>query len=86
VLLRKKIELVKDQLPSILKPDGINPLDILHAAISKGLHSKSDEECTELAVSIRESLIFLVNQVLEHKSAARVFTENMRKILARRGS
>jgi hypothetical protein len=81
----EKIRLVKDLLPSILKPDGINPLDILHSALSKGLHSKSDEECAELSANIREALIFLVKEVLERKSAAQTFTENMRKLLNRKG-
>jgi hypothetical protein len=34
-----KIELVKDLLPPILRPNGINPLDALHTTLSKGLHN-----------------------------------------------
>lgn len=42
-----KIELVKDLLPARLRPDGINPLEILHSDLSSGLHGKGDDECLD---------------------------------------
>lgn len=76
-----KIELVKDLLPEILKPDNVNPLSILHDTLSRGLHSKPDEQCLELAGIVRDALVFLVNQVLERKAATSKFTKSMRKLL-----
>lgn len=79
-----KINLVKDLLPPILRPDGMNPLTTLHDILSKGLHKESDESCIELAMEIREILVFLVNQITTTKTAAEGFTASMRKILDRR--
>lgn len=77
----EKIELVKDLLPAILRPDGMNPLAALHSALSQGLHAESDEECLELSENCREILIFLVNQVSASKQSAKSFTTSMRKLL-----
>jgi hypothetical protein len=42
---QEKINLVKDLLPPILRPDGMNPLGVLHSSLSEGLHANSDETC-----------------------------------------
>lgn len=78
---QEKIALVKDLLPSILRPDGHNPLSVLHKQLSKGLHAESDEECLEVAGSIREILTFLVNRIIQTKESAKSFTTGMKKIL-----
>jgi hypothetical protein len=79
-----KIDLVKDLLPPILRPDGMNPLYALHNTLSEGLHNESDERCLELAVEVRETLVFLVNQIEVTKSSSTRFTESMRRLLDRR--
>lgn len=79
----EKIKLVKDLLPPVLRPDGLNPLSTLHAVLSEGLHGKPDEECASLAAQVREVLVFLVNQVTASKEAKKNFTESMRKLLER---
>lgn len=68
---QKKIELVKDHLPVSLRPGGMNPLAVLHEALSSGIHSESDEECVKFAEAIRRSLTYLVEQVSRkrHKDA-----------------
>lgn len=81
---QEKIEIVKELLPSILRPNGMNPLSLLHGLLSEGLHGKQDEECIEVAVAIREVLVFLVNEVSVRKATAKNFTENMQKLLDRR--
>jgi hypothetical protein len=81
---QEKIDLVKDLLPAILRPEGMNPLSALHSALSEGLHAQSDEQCMELALHTRQVLIFLVNQVVASKAASKSFTESMRKILGRK--
>jgi len=48
----KKIEIVKEILPSRLRPDGVNPLARLHSSLSAGLHSKPEEECLEIATDV----------------------------------
>jgi hypothetical protein len=80
-----KIDLVKDLLPPILRPDGMNPLSLLHSTLSEGLHGESDERCLELAVEVRETLIFLVSQIEVTRESSSRFTESMRRLLDRRG-
>jgi hypothetical protein len=79
-----KIALVKDLLPKSLRPDGMNPLDVLHGALSEGLHEKSEEECLEVAEHLRTVLIFLVGQVAAHKATAKEFSESMKALLEKR--
>lgn len=86
LLLPKKIELVKDLLPPILRPEGMNPLAALHSALSQGLHAESDEECLDLAQHCREVLVFLVNQVAASKDTAKSFTSSMRKLLDKKSA
>ncbi len=49
----KAIDNVKDAIPQRLLINGQNPLTLLHAALSRGLHNHSDETCLELATDIR---------------------------------
>ncbi len=84
VVTQDKIALVKGLLPSILRPEGMNPLSTLHSLLSEGLHSKSDEACMQSAMSIREVLVFLVNQVSASKKASKSFTSSMRKLLRKK--
>lgn len=81
---QEKIDLVKDLLPAILRPDGMNPLSVLHSSLSAGLHAESDEACLEQAAVVREILIFLVNQVAASKLASKGFTDSMRKLLEKK--
>lgn len=83
-VMQDKIDLVKDLLPPILRPDGMNPLSALHNTLSEGLHKESDERCLELAVEARETLVFLVNQIEVTKESSTRFTESMRRLLNRR--
>ena len=80
----EKIKLVKDLLPSILKPNGRNPLGILYDALSGGLHAENDELCVELAQQVREVLVYLVNRLLAVKTTDAQFTEGMKKLLDRK--
>ncbi len=77
----EKIDLVKDLLPSALKPEGMNPLAALHRALSEGLHAESDQRCLELAAAVRDVLTYLTSQVSEAKAQRSAFTDRMRKLL-----
>ncbi len=80
----EKIEIVKDLLPPILRPEGMNPLKTLHETLSEGLHAESEERCLELAMEVREILVFLATQVAISRTAARSFTSNMRSLLEKK--
>lgn len=81
---QEKIELVKDLLPSILKPNGMNPLGVLHSELSEGLHAESDEACLENANHIKSILTFLINQIIQSKESAKGFTESMKSLLTKK--
>jgi len=54
---------LKDAVPSVLLINGHNPLILLHAALSYGVHNLPDEECLELATSIRAVLVELAEKL-----------------------
>ncbi len=81
---QEKIELVKDLLPSALRPGDVNPLSAIHSALSEGLHEESDEGCLEYADAIREALVFLVNRLVRTKKENMSFTESMKKLLGKK--
>lgn len=57
------VEIVKTAIPPALLINGHNPLVLLHNALSKGLHAKTDEECLSLATSIRVVLTELAERM-----------------------
>lgn len=83
-ITQNKIELVKDLLPVSLRPEGMNPLSVLHSALSEGLHAETDEACLDYAEEIKSALVYLVNQVERSKNSSKSFTESMRKLLEKR--
>ena len=75
----QKINIIKDQLPSILMIEGKNPLKSLYKHLSIGIHSLSDDECLKKAKNIRNILVFiitiLVNTQNSHKNYKNSFNE-----------
>jgi len=59
----KAVNSIKQAMPQALLIDGHNPLVLLHDALSDGLHERTDEECLELATSIRVILTDLVGRM-----------------------
>ncbi len=57
------IEKIRSAIPQSLLINGHNPLTLLHSALSEGIHAKTDEECLELATSIRMVLIELAERI-----------------------
>ncbi len=78
---QEKIELVKDLLPVSLRPNGMNPLGVLHSALSEGLHAETDQDCLEYADSVKEVIIYLVNKLKRDKNDSKRFTDSMKKLL-----
>jgi hypothetical protein len=59
----KAIDQVKHGIPAALLINGHNPLTLLHSALSEGLHAQSDEDCLEIATSIRVVLSELAERM-----------------------
>ena len=49
----KALEMSKDSIPESSLINGQNPLLLLHRALSDGIHTRTDQECLELASSVR---------------------------------
>ena len=49
----KALDMAKDAIPESLLIDGHSPILLLHRALSKGIHTLTDEQCLELAHSVR---------------------------------
>jgi hypothetical protein len=49
----KALQIAKEGIPESLLINGHNPMLLLHSALSEGVHEKSDEECMEIASSVR---------------------------------
>jgi len=49
----KALETAKDAMPESLLINGHSPILLLHSALSEGVHALSDEQCLELAGSVR---------------------------------
>jgi len=81
---QEKIDLIKDLLPEILKPNGVNPLGILHSELSEGLHANTDEACLENATHVKDILTFLINQIIQSKEASKLFTSSMKSLLEKK--
>lgn len=75
----KSIDMVKDSIPQGLLINGHNPLSLLHGALSRGLHDKSDEHCLEIATSIR----VILAELSEKLSAALKDEEEIKKAIAK---
>ena len=47
------LKMTRDVMPENLLISGQNPMLLLHRALSQGVHELSDEECLDLASSVR---------------------------------
>ncbi len=59
----RAVDQIKDTFPDVLKIDGHNPLLLLHKALSQHIHEKTDEECLQLAQSVRLILAELADRI-----------------------
>jgi len=49
----KALEMAKDAMPESLLINGHSPILLLHSALSEGVHALTDEQCLEMAGSVR---------------------------------
>lgn len=60
------LDISKNAMPESLLINGHNPLRLLHSALSEGVHARSDEECLQIASSVR----VVLGELAERISAA----------------
>lgn len=79
----KAVDLIKDGVPEVLKINGHNPLTLLYAALSEGLHDKTDDECLELASSVRIVLTELAERITQALRDERELQDAVTRLLTR---
>jgi len=77
----KAVQIVKEGIPEVLRISGHNPLTLLHAALSDGLHDKSDEECLTRAETIRLVLAELSERIVEALKDHKELNQAVSKLL-----
>ena len=82
---KKAIETVKHGIPQALLIDGHNPLLLLHGALSEGLHDRTDEECLQLATSVRVVLAELSDRLSQALKDEAEINAALAKLLSIRG-
>jgi hypothetical protein len=75
-----KIEVVKDLVPSVLRPGNIDPIGRLYKALSVDIHHSSDEEALATAETIRAALEFIIRKVYETKRDVEHYSAALRKL------
>src|ERR1700704_4822445 len=76
-------QMPKDAIPQGLLIDGDNPLLLLHAALSGGLHAKTDEECLGFAHDTRIVLVELaecLDQTMKDEAELNAAVKRLRKV------
>jgi hypothetical protein len=84
VQFSKAVEEIADAIPDVLRIDGRNPLTLLHQALSRSLHSETDEHCLETAHAIRIVLAALAERMSEVLKEDAEVTKAVGKLLASR--
>jgi hypothetical protein len=81
----ESLHMAKDVFPQALLIDGHSPLLLLHCALSEGLHAMSDEECLELASSVRVVLAELSDRMSQALKDEKDLTSAVSHLLHSRG-
>jgi hypothetical protein len=80
----KAIDEIKGGMPEVLRIGEHNPLTLLHAALSEGIHEHTDAECLDIAKEIRLVLTELAERIsIALKEEAELQTA-VSRLLARR--
>lgn len=80
------IDMIKAAIPESLRIDGHNPLSLLHDALSEALHTHTDEECLDLAMSIRVVLTELAERTAVALKEEATLKDAVTKLLNRKSS
>ena len=77
----KALANVKEAVPQSLLINGHNPLTLLHSALSDGLHERTDDQCLEVASSIRVVLAELSDRLSQALKDEAELTKALSKLL-----
>jgi len=76
------VDSIKGSLPEAFFIEGHNPLTLLHSALSKNLHSGSDEECLAIAGDIRTIMAELASRLKSLSSTSTKLKEAVKNLVS----
>ena len=82
----KAVSVIKHALPEGLLVRGHNPLTLIHNALSAGLHAHGDEECLELATTIRLVMIDFAERLAEFRKTQSDLDSAVTKLLQKKSA
>lgn len=81
-----KVTFAAKILPSVLRPGGTNPVDLLHDLASEGIHRKSEAECIDIFDQSRFVFEYLFRELQVRKAEAGKFMDGLKVLAARRAA
>ena len=78
--MSERIKIANLALPSHLRVNGLNPLGRIYQALSKGVHTLSDDECLQKAQVLNDCLVFLTGELASRKQRRAQFLGGMRQL------
>ncbi len=82
----KALESVKGGLPDTLLIKGQNPIELLHDALSEGLHAQSDEECLQAATDVRVVMAELAERLSTVLKSKAEVEDAVSRLIAKRSA
>lgn len=79
-----KLEKASSLVPNSLAVAGHNPIRLLYQLLSRGVHSLSEDECSELAQEIYGTLTYVLTELTRATTARDRFIDGIRSLGARK--
>ncbi len=73
----ERLKLAAAALPPYLRPGAVNPLGVLYAQLSEGLHALEDDVCLEMAAHLQEAFEFVLGALDDHLKQAQEFKKKV---------
>jgi hypothetical protein len=80
----RKLEQASPYVPPSLLVEGVNPIRLLYEQLSVGVHGLDEEQCSELAAEISETLVYVLSELARAVSSRDRFIDRVREISRRR--
>jgi hypothetical protein len=80
-----KLSVAAHAIPEVLKPHGANPFQAMHDILSVGIHTKSEEECLQIADDTRDIFDYLFDRLRTEIADRTSFVSKVKAIASRRG-
>ena len=82
----EKLRLVAEHVPRALRPNGVNPLSVLHDEFSRGIHALSDEDCLSVALKLRTAFDFVFKNLRMLIRETKNYAAQMAALASKTGS